>query len=41
MYELVFSEIEEHKNKLGITEANLTTDPSFTTRIEKRKTITN
>lgn len=37
MYELVFSEIEEHKNKLGITEANLTTDPSFTTRIEKEK----
>ena len=37
MYELVFNEIEQHKIKLGIAEANLTADPSFINRIEKEK----
>jgi hypothetical protein len=37
LYEQVFKEIEEHKNKLGITEVNLTTDPIFINRIEKEK----
>ncbi|SEF86241.1 BREX system P-loop protein BrxC [Flavobacterium urumqiense] len=37
MYEIVFGEIEQHKIKLGITEANLTADSSFINRIEKEK----
>lgn len=36
-YEQVFTEINNHKNDLGITEPNLTADESFINRISKEK----
>ena len=39
MYEVVFSEINNHKHDLGITEANLTTDDSYINRIHKEKSL--
>jgi hypothetical protein len=39
MYEEVFSEISNHKHKLGITEPNLTTDESFIDRVFKEKSF--
>ncbi len=39
MYEVVFSEINNRKHDLGITEANLTTDDSYINRIYKEKSL--
>lgn len=39
MYEVVFSEINNHKHNLGVTEANLTTDDSYINRIYKEKSL--
>lgn len=38
-YEQVFSEINNHKNELGITENNITTDDSYIGRISKEKSF--
>ncbi|UOK42521.1 MULTISPECIES: BREX system P-loop protein BrxC [Flavobacterium] len=39
MYEVVFSEINNRRHDLGITEENLTTDDSYINRISKEKSL--